>query len=185
MLAAAIRRARMAAHRVTGYCGMTIVLTQIGKLFDIAACMSCTGKDPFAGREAYAAQHLRDRKLQRASLQCFRPEDDFEGRKALPAVGREDLIGGGALQPPDKPTTRSEAPDTTTTRPLPRPRRPESREGGEVDRTKARAGEAARGETVRTRRCRFDGGRRAERVEIARRPSAERRPTPLDDIHKA
>ena len=41
---------------------------------DIATCMYYTGLDPFTGQEVYVARHLRDRKLQRALLQFFKPE---------------------------------------------------------------------------------------------------------------
>jgi uncharacterized radical SAM protein YgiQ len=73
--------------------------------FDIATCMYYTGIDPFTGQEVYVARHLRDRKLQRALLQFFRPENYFEVRKALEEAGRTDLIGGGCdclipAQPP-------------------------------------------------------------------------------------
>ncbi len=73
--------------------------------FDIATCMYHTGLDPFTGEEVYIAKHLRDRKLQRALLQFFKPENYFEVRKALLAAGRSDLIGSGcdcliAAQPP-------------------------------------------------------------------------------------
>ena len=50
---------------------------------DIATCMYYTGLDPFTGQEVYVARHLRDRKLQRALLQFFKPENYFEVRKAL------------------------------------------------------------------------------------------------------
>ncbi|WP_373926523.1 YgiQ family radical SAM protein [Paludisphaera borealis] len=73
--------------------------------FDIATCMYYTGFDPFSGEPVYVAQHLRDRKLQRALLQYFRPENYFEVRKALMAAGRQDLIGSGcdALIPAQPP----------------------------------------------------------------------------------
>lgn len=61
--------------------------------FDIAACMYHTGIDPFTKRKVYIAKHLRDRKLQRALLQFFKPENYFEVRKALEEAGRQDLIG--------------------------------------------------------------------------------------------
>ena len=51
--------------------------------FDIATCMYHTGLDPFTGEEVYTAKHLRDRKLQRALLQFFKPENYFEVREAL------------------------------------------------------------------------------------------------------
>ena len=73
--------------------------------FDIATCMYHTGIDPFTGDEVYTAKHLNDRKMQRALLQFFKPENYFEVRKALLAAGRGDLIGSGCdalipLQPP-------------------------------------------------------------------------------------
>jgi len=73
--------------------------------FDIAACMYHTGIDPFTKEEVYIARTLRDRKLQRALLQFFKPENYFEVRKALEQAGRTDLIGGGcdALIPAHPP----------------------------------------------------------------------------------
>ncbi len=62
---------------------------------DIAACMFHTGIDPFTKKPVYVARHLRDRKLQRALLQFFKPENYFEVRKALESAGRQDLIGSG------------------------------------------------------------------------------------------
>ena len=63
--------------------------------FDIAACMYHTGMDPFTKKPVYIAKHLRDRKLQRALMQFFKPENYFEVRKALEQGGRQDLIGEG------------------------------------------------------------------------------------------
>jgi len=63
--------------------------------FDIAACMYHTGMDPFTKKPVHVAKHLRDRKLQRALLQFFKPENYFEVRKALEQAGRQDLIGRG------------------------------------------------------------------------------------------
>jgi hypothetical protein len=62
---------------------------------DVATCMYYTGLDPFTGEEVYTARHLPDRKLQRALLQFFKPENDFEVREALLKAGRSDLIGAG------------------------------------------------------------------------------------------
>ena len=53
------------------------------------------GIDPFTKQPVYVAKHLRDRKLQRALLQFFKPENYFEVRKALEQAGRHDLIGDG------------------------------------------------------------------------------------------
>ncbi len=74
-------------------------------LIDIATCMYYTGLDPFTGEEVYTARHLRDRKLQRALLQFFKPENYFEVREALLKAGRQDLIGSGcdALIPANPP----------------------------------------------------------------------------------
>jgi hypothetical protein len=63
--------------------------------FDVATAMYYTGIDPFTKKPVYVAQHLRDRKLQRALMQFFKPENYFEVRKALEQAGRQDLIGGG------------------------------------------------------------------------------------------
>ncbi len=73
--------------------------------FDIATCMYYTGLDPFTGEEVYTAKHLRDRKLQRALLQFFKPENYFEVREALLKAGRGDLIGSGCdcLIPANRP----------------------------------------------------------------------------------
>jgi hypothetical protein len=57
--------------------------------------MYYTGIDPFTKQEVYVAKSLRDRKMQRALMQFFKPENYFEVRKALEEAGRTDLIGGG------------------------------------------------------------------------------------------
>ncbi len=61
--------------------------------FDIATCMYYTGIDPMTGEEVYIAKNIKDRKMQRALLQFFKPENYFEVRKALETAGRADLIG--------------------------------------------------------------------------------------------
>jgi uncharacterized radical SAM protein YgiQ len=72
--------------------------------FDIAACMYHTGLDPFTKKPVHIAKHLRDRKLQRALMQFFKPENYFEVRKALEQAGRQDLIGSGCdALIPDRP----------------------------------------------------------------------------------
>ncbi len=63
--------------------------------FDIAACMYHTGLDPFTKKPVATARNLSDRKLQRALMQFFKPENYFEVRKALEQAGRHDLIGAG------------------------------------------------------------------------------------------
>jgi len=64
-----------------------------------------TGIDPLSKQVVYIARNLRDRKLQRALLQFFKPENYFEVRKALELAGRTDLIGSGcdALIPAQPP----------------------------------------------------------------------------------
>ena len=79
--------------------------------FDIATCMYYTGVDPFSKQRVYVARALRDRKLQRALLQFFKPENYFEVRKALEEAGRTDLIGAGCdalipAQPPKEALAR-------------------------------------------------------------------------------
>jgi uncharacterized radical SAM protein YgiQ len=73
--------------------------------FDVATAMYYTGIDPFTKKPVHVARHLRDRKLQRALLQFFKPENYFEVRKALLEAGRADLIGEGcdALIPAKPP----------------------------------------------------------------------------------
>ena len=72
---------------------------------DIATCMYDTGIDPFSKQEVYVAKGLRDRKMQRALMQFFKPENWFTVREALIQAGRQDLIGSGCdclipAQPP-------------------------------------------------------------------------------------
>jgi uncharacterized radical SAM protein YgiQ len=63
--------------------------------FDVATAMYYTGLDPFTKKPVYVARHLRDRKLQRALMQFFKPANYFEVRQALLKAGRSDLIGSG------------------------------------------------------------------------------------------
>ncbi|MFM8734996.1 MAG: YgiQ family radical SAM protein [Pirellulales bacterium] len=63
--------------------------------FDIAACMYHTGLDPMTKRPVTVTKGLKDRRMQRALLQFFKPENYFEVRRALEQAGRHDLIGGG------------------------------------------------------------------------------------------
>ncbi len=72
--------------------------------FDVATAMYYTGIDPFTRKPVYIARHLRDRKLQRALMQFFKPENYFEVRRALEQAGRLDLIGSGCESLiPDRP----------------------------------------------------------------------------------
>src|ERR671937_3265707 len=56
-------------------------------------------------QEVYVAKGLRDRKMQRALMQFFKPGNWFTVREALIQAGRQDLIGSGCdclipAQPP-------------------------------------------------------------------------------------
>jgi uncharacterized radical SAM protein YgiQ len=63
--------------------------------FDIAACMYYTGLDPMTKEPVKVTKGLKDRRMQRALLQFFKPENWFEVRRALLEAGRADLIGSG------------------------------------------------------------------------------------------
>jgi hypothetical protein len=67
--------------------------------------MYYTGIDRFTNKPVQVTRGLRDRKMQRALMQFFKPENWFTVRDALIEAGRGDLIGGGcdcliAAQPP-------------------------------------------------------------------------------------
>ena len=70
------------------------ILTFTHRTRDVATCMCYTGIDPFTRQEVYVAKGLRDRRMQRALMQFFEPENYFEVRKALEEAGWADLIGG-------------------------------------------------------------------------------------------
>ena len=62
---------------------------------DVATSMYYTGMDPFTKKPVFIAKALSDRKLQRALMQFFKPENYFEVREALRQAKRMDLIGDG------------------------------------------------------------------------------------------
>lgn len=64
---------------------------------DIATCMYWTGLDPMSMQPVETVKKLRDREVQRALMQYFKPENWFVVRKALLDAGRKDLIGDGPL----------------------------------------------------------------------------------------
>lgn len=83
---------------------------QSDKPFDIATCMYHTGIDPFTKKPVQTAKNLGDRKLQRALMQFFKPENYFAVREALVKAGRADLIGGcDGLIPANPPKEALEA----------------------------------------------------------------------------
>ena len=62
---------------------------------DIATAMYHTGLDPFTKKPVHVAKHAGERKLHRALMQFFKPENYFLVREALAKVGRQDLMGDG------------------------------------------------------------------------------------------
>ncbi len=78
--------------------------------FDIATCMYYTGLDPFTKKPVTIAKGLNDRKMQRALMQFFKPQNWFEVREALIQAKRTDLIGGcEGLIPANPPKEAIEA----------------------------------------------------------------------------
>lgn len=61
----------------------------------IATALYYTGIDPFTKKPVHVAKNMRDRKLKRALMQFFKPENWFTVREALIESGRQDLIGNG------------------------------------------------------------------------------------------
>jgi uncharacterized radical SAM protein YgiQ len=86
--------------------------------FDVATCMYYTGLDPATGRAVEVARTATERRLQRALLQFFKPENYADVRRALEQAGRTDLIGEGpdCLIPSRPPKTAAKRRG-----PLPRP----------------------------------------------------------------
>jgi len=76
---------------------------------DIATCMYYTGLDPQSGEPVYVAHGTRERRMQRALLQFFKPENYLDVREALRQANRLDLIGDGpeCLIPPRPPSAAS------------------------------------------------------------------------------
>jgi uncharacterized radical SAM protein YgiQ len=62
---------------------------------DVATCMYYTGLDPTSGESVYVPRGGRERRLQRALLQYFKPENYADVREALEEADRLDLIGDG------------------------------------------------------------------------------------------
>jgi len=59
----------------------------------VSACMYWTGIDPLTGEDVYVPKDHEERKMQRALLQYWMPENADIVRKALLKAGRPDLIG--------------------------------------------------------------------------------------------
>ncbi len=62
---------------------------------DVATCMYHTGLDPMTGEPVHVAKGARERRLQRALLQYWKPENYHDVRRALEQANRLDLIGDG------------------------------------------------------------------------------------------
>ncbi len=62
---------------------------------DLATCMYHTGIDPISEKPVYVAKGARERRLQRALLQYWKPENYDDVCRALEQAGRMDLIGSG------------------------------------------------------------------------------------------
>ncbi len=81
---------------------------------DVATCMYYTGLDPMSGEPVYVPRGTRQRRLQRALLQYFEPENYPDVRAALEEAGRLDLVGDRpeCLIPsrPPKPALRRKPP---------------------------------------------------------------------------
>jgi len=64
---------------------------------DIATCVYYTGIDPFTKKPVRVARNMRDRMMQRALMQFFKPENWFTVREALIEAGRPDLMATAAI----------------------------------------------------------------------------------------
>ena len=70
--------------QTAGFGQMYHFYTDMRPAADIATCMYHTGLDPFTGQEVRVAKGLRDRKMLRALMQFFEPEDSFMVREGRP-----------------------------------------------------------------------------------------------------
>lgn len=61
----------------------------------ISTCMFYTGLDPYTMQEVYVARTPKEKALQRALLQYFKPQNRALAEEALRRAGRADLIGSG------------------------------------------------------------------------------------------
>jgi uncharacterized radical SAM protein YgiQ len=59
----------------------------------MATSMWYTGKDPFSREPVYTAKTMQDKRMQKALLQYWDPEQHHLAREALQQCGRSDLIG--------------------------------------------------------------------------------------------
>jgi len=90
---------------------------------DIATCMYYTGLDPLSGQPVYVPKGARQRRLQRALLQYFKPENYADVREALTQASRLDLIGDGPqclipARPPKQTARRKPSPGEPAWQPV-------------------------------------------------------------------
>jgi radical SAM superfamily enzyme YgiQ (UPF0313 family) len=64
---------------------------------DIATCMYHAGLDPMTMKPVETVKKLKDREVQRALMQFFKPENYFTVRRALIEADRKELIGDGPM----------------------------------------------------------------------------------------
>ena len=88
---------------------------------DIATCMYYTGLDPISGEPVYVPRG-RQRRLQRALLQYFKPENYADVREALAESDRLDLLGDGPeclipSRPPKRTANRKPQPSRAKEKP--------------------------------------------------------------------
>jgi uncharacterized radical SAM protein YgiQ len=86
---------------------------------DVATCMYYTGLDPMSGESVYVPRGGRERRLQKALLQFFKPENYRDVREALEEDDRLDLIGDGpeCLIPSRPPRCGAGVPPAGATKP--------------------------------------------------------------------
>ncbi len=74
----------------------------------ISTCMYYTGVNPLTGKPVYVPKSEKERRLQRALLQYYKPENRRLVLEALREAGREDLIGHGpgCLAQPERAAAR-------------------------------------------------------------------------------
>lgn len=82
----------------------------------ISTCMFYTGVDPLTGKEVYVPRSEEEKRVQRAMLQYFKPENRKIVTESLLKLGREDLIGSGpdCLVPADRRYLPAVAPAKTS-----------------------------------------------------------------------
>ncbi|MCC6125320.1 MAG: YgiQ family radical SAM protein [Pirellulales bacterium] len=98
---------------------------------DIATCMYYTGLDPMTGKPVYVPKGDKERRLQRAMLQYYKPENYADVRAALEQTHREELIGPGPeCLIPSKPPKGARTSASASSRKKTAEKRPKNSTGG-------------------------------------------------------